>query len=156
MSDERNQLYQDFRQLQDRHSYFLLASAGTAIGYALTRSEGATFDWNLMPLVAAIVFWGFSFYAGCKVVYVTGSAVFANMGYLNALNDPTNPYGPAAVREVFMEQILPQFNKRSQRWRNWQLRSLLIGALLYSTWQLVLIAGWDLGSWLPGQQVTSG
>lgn len=39
----------------DKYTYFLLAAAETAIGFAVQKTEGAKLSWSLLPVALAIL-----------------------------------------------------------------------------------------------------
>ena len=49
-----------------KYIYFLLATSGASIAYSVQIANTSKFSWPLLLLVAALVSWGISFYAGCK------------------------------------------------------------------------------------------
>ena len=77
-NDLLKEVYQQFRTSQDKYSYFLLAAAGAAIGFALTQTQGKPLSWSQLPLALAVVCWGLSFYFGCYFIEHITSSLYAN------------------------------------------------------------------------------
>jgi hypothetical protein len=53
----------------ERYAYFLLAAAGAAVAFAVQKTEGVALSWWLAPVAVATLFWGLSFFFGCKAVW---------------------------------------------------------------------------------------
>lgn len=56
------ELYRAHRTAQDKYTYFILAAAGAAIAFALNQTHDATLSWFKLPLGAAVLCWGLSFF----------------------------------------------------------------------------------------------
>lgn len=83
MSD--NYILEPYRQLrtsQDKQIYFMLATAASAIAYALNRAEDRGLSLILIPWGCSLLFWGFSFYFGCRHLAYVSSTLFANIELL--------------------------------------------------------------------------
>src|SRR4051794_11241817 len=75
---EKLELHRAVRESADKYIYFLLAASGAAIGFALTQTQEATLSKSMILLALAVVFWGLSFYCGCKQLVQTRSFTFLN------------------------------------------------------------------------------
>ena len=82
MSDQETELYKLHRASQDKYAYFLLAAAGTAIGFALAQTKAALLSWNHVPLAAAAALWACSFYMGCVRLHWVDASLFNNAALL--------------------------------------------------------------------------
>lgn len=65
-ADRYEQLVADIYAAKDRYSYYLLAIAAAAIAFAATRTNGVPLQEDHYVLGIAVLFWGLSFYFGCK------------------------------------------------------------------------------------------
>jgi hypothetical protein len=57
----------------DKYTYFLLAAAGAAIALALNQTQGSA-----VPLAAAVLCWGLSFFFGVRHIKYVNSTLYAN------------------------------------------------------------------------------
>lgn len=66
LDDAISDLHKAHQAAQEKYTYFLLAAAGAAIGFAIQKTEGLTLSWWLLPVALATICWGISFHFGCK------------------------------------------------------------------------------------------
>lgn len=78
-------LHKAHSQAQEKYTYFLLAAAGAAIGFAVQKTEGLPLSWWLLPVGIATVIWGASFYCGCKNLDRVSAATSANFNLLQLM-----------------------------------------------------------------------
>lgn len=71
------EIYRALRDAQNRYTYFLLAAAGGAIGFAVTQTRDASLNWTHSLLGCAGLAWGFSFYFGCRHLAYISSSLYA-------------------------------------------------------------------------------
>jgi len=62
----RLELLQQHRTGQQKYDYFLMALAGAAIAFSIQQTANTTLSWPQIFLGTAVIFWGFSVFAGCK------------------------------------------------------------------------------------------
>src|SRR5690554_2121292 len=77
-SDTARAVYSAHRTAQEKYTYFLLAAAGAAIGFAVTRTSDAPLAWSQVPLALAVSEWGLSFFFGCRHLNYVQSTLYAN------------------------------------------------------------------------------
>lgn len=129
MSDEQKHLYNLLHESQNKYCYFLLAISASAIGFTIKSVDNRVFEWNLMPLGIAILFWGLSFYCGCYYIMLKSTNMRANQEYLNSINN--------RERAKILSEI---FDKNSQRGGNYGKRQfvfLVTGGIFYILWKLL-------------------
>jgi hypothetical protein len=132
--DFQKEVYQQFRNSQDKYTYFLLAAAGAAIGFAITQTQGKPLSWTQLPLALAVIFWGLSFYYGCYFIEYITSSLYANIELLiiqdgNHLDVGMNPELISAASEGIRD-ALKNNSKETQRFATLQLHFLFYGAIL--------------------------
>ena len=126
---------------QEKYTYFLLAAAGAAIGFAVQKTEGLLLSWWLLPVAFSIFFWGLSFYFGCENINWVQTSKVANYNLLHLKNgshseQPSNQEGlDYAVSEV--RSALSQNMEKAQSYYKWQFRSLISGAIFFIGWRIV-------------------
>ena len=68
MADEALlEMIRQHRTGQDKYSYFLLAVTASAVAFAVQKTDGLGITYSLIPLGAAVLLWGLSFYFGLGV-----------------------------------------------------------------------------------------
>jgi hypothetical protein len=142
-------LHKAHSQGREKYTYFLLAAAGAAIGFAVQKTEGLPLSWWLLPVGVAIIFWGGSFYYGCKALDRVSAATSANFNLLRLLqgSHPKQPHEPQlasnARRDV--EAALQKNIEDAQTYAVRQFRLLVTGAVLFVLWrgaEMVRITPW--------------
>jgi hypothetical protein len=140
MSDLTKELYTQHRTLQDQQTYFLLAAAGAAIAFSVQKTLDAKFAWSLIPLAAAVVSWGLSFFFGCRNVNATQQTMLVNVQLLQLqqgihTRQPSDPREVAGAIEVTREEL----NKSASTagfFNRWQFRCLVLGGVLFIGWHV--------------------
>lgn len=112
-----------------RHTYFIMAFTGTAIGYALQRSESAKISWWNFPLVLAVLAWFLSLCFGNRYIENLGLLAKAEHEFLI---DTPYPPGVAAIAE----SELNKFAARTSRIYRNQIRLLMAGAIFFVAWRV--------------------
>ncbi len=125
---------------QEKYTYFLLAAAGAAIGFAVQKTEGLSLTWWLLPVALATICWSGSFYFGCKNVIWVQTSIMANFNLLQLRqgSHPDQPPHPelvaAAMRSV--ESALEKNGSKAQFYGVWQFRLLVVGAIFFIAWRV--------------------
>lgn len=81
-SDRQLELYRQHHTAQDKYTYFLLAVVGAAIGFAVNETHSMKMSMSQIPLALAIMFWGLSFYFGCKQLQYVRRVLWDNADLL--------------------------------------------------------------------------
>lgn len=135
------ELYKQHQASQDKYTYFLLAAAAAAIAFALQKTDGLGFSWWLAPVGLAIVFWGASFYCGCKNIVWVQAAIYANFNLLllrrgsHSEQPPPGAYTEAAVSGV--KSALASNARAAQVHAKLQFVFLIAGAISFIVWRVV-------------------
>jgi hypothetical protein len=126
---------------QNKHTYFLLAAAGAAIGFAVQKTEGQKLSWWLLPVASATLLWAASFYFGCKNIDWVQRSMSANFNLLQ-LKKGMHPEQPpnlqvyeAAISGV--TQALQVNIERAGFYSRWQFRTLIAGAVSFIVWRVI-------------------
>lgn len=128
-------------EAQNKYTYFLLAAAGAAIGFAVQKTEGLPLSWWLLPVALATVAWAGSFYCGCKNLSWLGAAVSANHSLLQ-LRQGSHPQQPphpelvdAALRGT--SSALADNIGKAESYAAGPFRLLVLGAVLFIAWRVL-------------------
>lgn len=137
MSDEQTELYRQHRTVQDKHTYFLLASAAACIALTVQRTADAAFAPADLILGAAVLSWSASFYCGCRQISYLTSMLFANMAMLKWQQGAQDQLVSKALDSNNLKEVIESINKRAHRYATWQFRFLVLGAFLFLSWHIV-------------------
>jgi hypothetical protein len=140
MSEQQREVYRQFRNAQDKYTYFLLAATGAAVALALRETENAALMWSQVPLAAAVLCWGLSFFFGCRHLGYMASSLYSNFELLKveAGQHPltgTHPEKITIGSEVIREAI-ERDSSRAVRYGQMQFALLILGATLYIGWHV--------------------
>jgi hypothetical protein len=134
-------LHKAHTQGQEKYTYFLLAAAGAAIGFAVQKTEGLHLSWWLLPVGISTLLWGASFYCGCRNLDRVSAALSANFTLLQ-LRKGTHPNQPphldlteAALRGVVT--ALESNIKNAEKFSKWQFRLLIAGVVMFVSWRIL-------------------
>jgi hypothetical protein len=137
-------LYKAHQTGQEKHTYFLLASAGAAIGFAVQKTDGLKLTLWLLPVALATICWAASFYAGCQNVrwsHVTMSANMALLKLQNGTHPEQPPGGDYLNAAIAGTRKATEINAdRARTHALWQFRLLVLGAVLFIAWRVVEMA----------------
>ena len=142
MSDENlREVFKAHRTIQEKYAFFLLAGAGAAIGFALTRTQGAELTWSQIPLAFAIICWGLSFFFGCRHLQYVSSSLAGNIDLIK-VESGTHPQTGnradliAAASKGIRDALNYNSDKSNVNAKR-QFRSLVIGAVFYIIWHML-------------------
>jgi len=141
MSETAREVYRLLREAQNKHTYFLLATAGAAIALTVNQSQGAAMTWYQIPLAVGVLSWGLSFFFGCRYVSYINSALYANAVLLQVQSGQhpevgTHPQMMAAASEG-IRQAIESNSEHANRLGHLQFRLLVAGAVLYIVWHIL-------------------
>ncbi|WP_092600642.1 hypothetical protein [Ralstonia sp. 25mfcol4.1] len=151
MSDPKIlELYKQLNTINEKQTYFLLAAAGTAIGFAVQKTEGQLLSWWLTPVALSILCWGASFYYGCCHVAAWQNAMVYNSNALEleagshrSLRDGPAPRYSAMEFSFALQDVAYE---KAHRYKRAQFFLLVWGAVLFVVWHVLRIAqatyGW--------------
>lgn len=141
MSDPATTLYSAHRTAQDKYAYFILAAAGAAIGFAITRTGEMPLAWSQVPLALAIVAWGLSFFFGCRYIAYVQSTLYANSELLRVREGrhPLAGINPQAIAAASagITSAMESNNNRASFFADLQFNLLIGGGVLYVAWHVL-------------------
>lgn len=137
----KQEVIKSHRESISKYSYFLLAAAGAAIGFALNQTQGEDLAWSQLPLGVAVFLWGNSFFFGCRKLQCIQEALFYNAQILRieSGSHPVTGNDPGLVKEA-SEMARQDFDDKSKSiglYGDWQFGALIAGAVFYVIWHVV-------------------
>jgi hypothetical protein len=145
----RQDIYKAHREGQDKYTYFLLAAAGAAIAFAVTQSQTAMLTWPKLPLAFAVLFWAFSFYAGCRQIREVTNIMQQNYDLLRVQEGLHPQFSNHPEVVAVIEEAVRESADKSGRWGARQFRLLVTGAVFYVVWHVTEMALRTLGVNVP-------
>lgn len=125
---------------REKYTYFLLAAAGTAIGFAVQKVDGLALSWWLIPVGIATLCWGGSFCCGCWNVHWVHASLTANFALLQLRqgSHPEQPQGEAFYQAAVKgtKTALNANATKAQGYAAWQFRLLIAGAVFFIAWRI--------------------
>ena len=140
-SDTEHELFRVHREALGRYTYFLLTAAGAGIGLAVNQTREAALAWSQVPLAAAVLSWGLSFFCGVRYLEYLNSVNYDNLELLNvqAGRHPLAGTHPGKIQigvDYLMREIETGSSKASVFGR-WQSGLLIAGAVFYVLWHIL-------------------
>ena len=128
---------------QEKYTYFLLAAAGAAIGFAVQKTEDQILTWWLLPVALATLSWGISFYFGCKNIERVHASMGANATMLQLRQGihPDQPSTPQHADDAMagVGAALERSIVRATVYSIWQFRMLVLGSIFFIAWRVLEI-----------------
>jgi hypothetical protein len=140
MSEELTEVYRQLRLAQDKHVYFLLATAGAALALAVNQTHTSALAWSQLPLGGAVLCWSLSFFFGCRHLNYVNSILYANTELLRVQSGQHPDVGKSlqmmtAASEGIRKALDDNCN-RANRLGHLQFSFLIGGAVLYISWHV--------------------
>jgi hypothetical protein len=138
------EIQKQHRTGQDKYTYFLLAVTASAVAFAVQKTDDSKITYSLLPLGAAVLLWGLSFYFGVKHLLRVQTSIFANYNLLQLQKGvhPDQPFHPqlleAAIQVV--KSALEFNSNKLEFYGVWQFRFLIGGAILFLMWHVMEMA----------------
>lgn len=141
LSEAEIEVYRSHRASQERYTYFMLAAAGAAIAFAVTRSQDMALRWSEVPLALAVLSWGISLFTGFMQLRYVESNLLANLDLLKIVDGRHPKVGNyPQVIEVAGDGLREAMNANSTRARNYglaQFYCLIAGGVSFITWDVL-------------------
>ncbi|MDO8776218.1 MAG: hypothetical protein Q7K57_47425 [Burkholderiaceae bacterium] len=122
-----------------KYTYFLLAAAGAAIGFAVQKTEGLKVSWWLLPVAMATLCWAVSFYFGCRSADLVQKALASNITMLqikrgNHLQQPSFSQTVYAAQKL--EELTVSYGDKAADANFLQFIFFVAGALCFIAWRI--------------------
>jgi hypothetical protein len=135
------EIYRALREAQSKYAYFLLAAVGAAIAFALNQTQGVTLTCSQLPLGAAVVAWGLSFFFGCRHLAYVSSTLYSNAQMFRAERGQHPEVGPdpqrIALATAAFKAAAEENSNRGNRFGHLQFRLFVAGGVSYIVWHVL-------------------
>lgn len=139
MSDTVNEIHKIHVAGDAKYTYFILAAAGAAIGFAVQKTEGLKMSWWLLPVGAATLSWALSFYFGCRSVRLVQKSLAANIQMLQLKNGTHHATGSRTEVAHAMQVLLKdsiEFGSKAVNSTQAQFFFFVFGAICFIAWRI--------------------
>lgn len=134
MSDGNEELFRQHHASFEKLTYFLLASAGTSMGFGITLKDALSFTWPDVLLILSITLWGFSFGFGIRTTIQRRQIIYANHIMLKTI--ASDPMNSDMIRHAASEFSFEPLQKKINRNSALQLYLLFLGAISILFWRI--------------------
>lgn len=140
MSEIEIELYRKHAASMERRAYFLLAAAGAAIAFAVTRTSDAPWTDSMWIWAGAILCWALSFFCGLQHMGYISSTTYANMDLIRVESGRHRAIGNtpqlmAAASDGIRAAINTNSN-RSSLYARLQFGLLVLGGAVFVAWHV--------------------
>jgi len=139
--DKLVELYRQHRTFQDKYTYFILAAAASGIALVVNNTQDEVISLTMIPLAAAVICWGFSFYYGCRHLNYVSSNLYANIDLLKVERGIHPDVGQHPEKMIAASQGIRQaFENNSDKASKLainQFNLLISGAIFYLIWHTI-------------------
>jgi hypothetical protein len=130
-----------YKAAQEKYIYFLMAAAGSCIGFSIVQAKVEKLAVHHFLWGIAIALWAFSFLCGLKFIEHLNSSTFQNANYLGFKRDleklvPETRESLEIEGDKAYQCRMESHEKSMSIFGKWQMYFLLFGALIYVVWHV--------------------
>lgn len=139
--DDLLEIKRRHREEQHKYAYFLLAISAGSIAFTVKITSGMILSWPMIFLAMAIIFWGLSFFFGCRNRLYSTMTLYASAGIIQLEEGfhPDQPQDPdtlkSAIETVRRAEVLNA--EKTGFYGRWQLRLLVWGGVTFLIWHIL-------------------
>lgn len=143
--DGLKEIYRSLQRSQEKYVYFLLSATIASIGFTITQTQDLEgLDYCQLPLGLSLLFWGLSFWFGCRNRSSFNSALFANYELLKVQMDkhPLTKGRDSVFVKATLKEIMKVINghtKKIERYGKLQMDMFISGIVAFICWRIVEI-----------------
>ncbi len=140
--DQEFELHKHHRDVQIKHSYYLLAVSAAAIAFSIQKTDGLGFSCSQIPLGIAVCLWAFSFVSGCLFSRKYLDTYRVNAHLIELFEDDLDyEYSNEEKEEQNrVEKEMKNLAKKTYIYGEAQFYSLVLGGAFFVFWHLVEMA----------------
>jgi hypothetical protein len=139
--EEQKEIQKQFRQQQEKYTYYIIALCVAAIGFSVNKTIGVPLILIQIPLGIAVLAWGTSIFCGLKFLRFVISNLFTNNEYFEIIqgNNPEIGKNPQIIEaaEEGIKQAMQSNSKTASKLANWQDALFLVGFISFLVWHLI-------------------
>jgi hypothetical protein len=132
-SNNRDESIERYYSYQEKNVYFLLAAAGSAIGFAITQTKVEQLSYCHILLGISVLSWGFSFYCGQNFIEFLTSYFGKEIDYSSSDFEPNiDPL----IKKTALKKTAVYHSRKLKLYGSLQKNLLLLGAFFYILWHI--------------------
>lgn len=143
-ADYEIEIFRIRSQSIEKYTYYILAGNASAIAFSISQTHDTPLTAITIPLVLALFFWAYGFYAGCRSLLYSHLTMYNNLGLLRIQQGKDPLSGNDQEKIAIGVEVVSEFaNKHGDiagRYSNRQFSALGIGAILFIVWHLLRMA----------------
>ena len=142
-NDAKLEIYRALREGQFKYTYFILAATGASIGLAIHQTQDKVICITQLPLVLALVFWGLSFYFGCRYISHLHDSYYHNFMILKGEGILSDEWVRGEQRKKIEQQIdtigndMEKTIDSAEKDSTMQFICLICGAVSFISWHIL-------------------
>jgi hypothetical protein len=137
---EQEEILKQFRQQQEKYTYYIIALCVAGIGFAIQKTSGQPLRIAQIPLGAGVLSWGISVYCGLTFMGYVISNLYANSAYFDVLKGVHPLTGTRSeniqVGANAMMEVMQKNSDTASRYAKWQNRLFYFGIVCFIGWQI--------------------
>lgn len=135
------ELIKMYKAAQEKYIYFLMAAAGSGIGFAIVQTKVEKLAYHHALWGLSVVLWALSFLCGLQFIEHLNSTTFQNANYLGLKRDLSDcpieqRTSLAADVHAVYQSTMDRHQQSMEFFGKWQMYLLLSGALCYVVWHI--------------------
>lgn len=137
---EQIEIKRQFRQQQEKYTYYIIALCVAAIGFTISITKEGQLKPSQIPLGVAVLSWALSIYFGLRFIQRILNALHSNNDYLDVIKGVhpmvgQNPQMIDYASNIIMESM-ERDSKRAGNCNIWQNRFFFLGFISFIIWHV--------------------
>ncbi len=139
--DSMQEIHNQYYNEQHKYTYFMLAAAVSAIGFAIQKTSGMKITYSMLPAGFAVISWGLSFFCGAQNRSWVQATLRANLSLLELYrgiheNQPPLEWQRNAAISGVSEAAKSNATSAG-KYAIWQFRFFAIGGIFFLAWHVL-------------------
>ncbi|MEO8762204.1 MAG: hypothetical protein ABI388_11760 [Bacteroidia bacterium] len=141
MDEGQKEIQKQFREQQQKYTYYIIALCVAAIGFSIHETMGQPLRCSQIPLGISIFFWGLSVFCGLRFTAYGISTLYANNAYIDILNGKNKKYGThpekITAASTGVSKAMESNIEVGAKYAKWQNIGFYIGSVCFIIWHIV-------------------
>jgi hypothetical protein len=139
--EEQKEIRVQYRQQQEKYTYYIIALCVTAIGFSIHKTSGLPLACKQIPVGIAVLSWGASIYCGLKFLRGGLGVLYDNHQYYEIIQgrDPDIGKEREKINKAsnLAEKLINQKSEKVSKFFDWQFRLFSIGFVSFLIWHIL-------------------
>jgi len=139
--EEQLELQKQFRNQQEKYTYYIIALCVSAIGFSIIITKGQKLNFSQIPLGISIITWSLSIFYGFKLIEMILRILHLN-NELFEIAQGTNQISGTNPEKIkigidTISQIIKEGSAKATKYGNSQFRFFFIGMFTFIIWHVI-------------------